>query len=113
MQEQHSTERVHCADETNSGEPSMSTYDRNPNPRGTGNSTGWIVGAIVVVLIIIGLFYWGGSNTNTATNTATPPAATTTGSGVGSTTPRPATPAKPAAPAPSTPSATPPANNSK
>jgi hypothetical protein len=76
----------------------MSTYDRNPNPRGYGNG-GWIVGAIIVVLVIIGLFYWGGSSTNTASNTSTPPAATT-GSGAGTTTPRPATPMSPATPAP-------------
>jgi hypothetical protein len=76
----------------------MTTYDRNPNPRGTGNG-GWIVGAIIVVLVIIGLFYWGGSSTNTASNTATPPAATT-GSGAGTTPPRPATPMSPTTPAP-------------
>src|SRR4029078_10313751 len=50
----------------------MTTYERNPNPRGTGNG-GWIVGAIIVVLVIIGLFYWGGSSTNTASNAPTPP----------------------------------------
>lgn len=55
------------------------TYETEIRNRGSGSSTGWIIGGLVVLALIAAFFMWGG--------TGTPPAPTT-----GTTTEQPATP---------------------
>lgn len=74
-------------------------------PRSSGNTWAWAIGALVVLLALFALFGLGGRDVNTTATTTDRPAATAPATGPASRpATAPATPAKPATP-PAAPSA--------